>query len=407
MKEMFNVVTLQEARKRIENCWVPRLTQERVPLTDAFERRLAASVISREDVPGFSRTTVDGFAVRAEDTFGAGETIPAYFELVGEVSMGAAAEMVLMQGQAARISTGGMLPESADAVVMIEDTEVMEEKTIAVTRPAAPGENIIKSGEDITGGKEILPTGMFLRPSEIGVLAALGVTEVNVEERLKVGIISTGNEVVNIAEIPGPGEVRDINTYSLLALAASSGAEAVSYGIIKDEEQSLLHALEHAASENHMVLLSGGSSVGTRDITLEVLEKLKDAELLFHGLALRPGKPTLAASRKNCLIFGLPGHPVSALVVAHLLLQPLWRWGSYPKVFPTLKARLSRNISSGTGREDYIRVALEQHNEEIIAKPVLGKSGMISNMAKAHGLLRIPLEQEGLEEGTIVDIMLV
>jgi molybdopterin molybdotransferase len=301
-----------------------------------------------------------------------------------------------------------MLPPGADAVVMVEYTEELDEQTIGVTRPVAPGDHVVRTGEDIAPGAGALPRGHVLRPQDLGLLAAVGISDVPVFVPTRVGIISTGDELVETREQPGPGRVRDINSYALYGQAVAVGAQPRIYGIVRDDFDLLLNGIRQALAECDLVLLSGGSSVGTRDAAARVLDTLGSPGVLFHGISIKPGKPTVGAVVDGKPVFGLPGHPVSAMVVFDLLITPLLRHGVYlhdPLEFP-VHARLTRNMRSAAGREDYLRVRLYQENGAIIADPVLGKSGLISTMVQASGLAYIPAEKEGVEAGEYIAVKL-
>lgn len=384
-----------------------------VPLEEARVHRVFDDIIAADDVPGFSRSTMDGFAVRARDTFGASESLPAYLDIAGEIFMGQMAPGPEGPGKAWRIPTGGMLPEDCDAVVMVEYTEELDGKTIGVTRPVAPGENMVRKGEDIASGEVIIPRGRIVRPHEMGVLAACGVTAVEVEEPLRVSIISTGDEVVDPSCKPGPGQVRDINSYALQGLVRQAGAVPHLCGIAGDDYGRLKEMMEFARERSDIILLSGGSSVGVRDVSAMVIQSLGDPGILFHGIAVKPGKPTIGAVVGGKPVFGLPGHPVSAMVVFMLLVEPLLGKGGYPSSqdellleFP-VTARITRNIRSAAGREDFVRVVLRQHEGMIMADPVLGKSGLIATMARADGLAVIPRDLEGVEAGDLVRVRII
>ncbi len=409
MKELFKAITIKEARETIGKYFSPPRTGEKVPLLSALHRCLLHDVAAADDVPGFDRSTMDGFAVRAKDTFGASEGLPAYLEVAGEVFMGEKPAGELKAGQAWRISTGGMLPPGADAVVMVEYTEELDENTIGVVRPVAPGENVIRRNEDFSAGDLILPAGHRLRPQDLGILAAAGITTVEVRTPLRVGIISTGDEVVPPEEKPGPGQVRDINSFTLYGAVRECGGEPRLYGIVGDNFRQLKERLAGALAENDLVLLSGGSSVGARDVAAAVIDALGRPGVLFHGVSLKPGKPTIGAAIEGKPVFGLPGHPASALVVFELLVAPLIRFGGYPREpfweFP-VRARLTRNLRSAAGREDYVRVKLALRNGELYADPVLGKSGLIATLVKADGLAKIPAGKEGVEAGEWVAVKL-
>lgn len=396
---LFVTLTVAEAQQRLREVLKPFPVEE-AALPEALGRVLAAEVRAAEDVPGFDRATMDGFAVRAADTFGASEGLPAYLRVAGEVLMGRAPDGPLLPGEAWRIPTGGMLPEGADAVVMVEHTEEAGD-AVAVLRPVAPEENVVRRGDDVRAGQVVLPAGKRLRPHDIGLLAACGVTRVPVRHRPVVGIIGTGDEVVAAEAAPGPGQVRDVNTPALAAAVKAAGGDPRVFGVVPDELPALQEVLAQAAAESELVLLSGGSSVGARDLTLEAVSSLPGALVLFHGLAVKPGKPTVGAVVDGKAVFGLPGHPVSALVVFEFLVRPLLepeRLGRLP-----LRVRLSRTLRSAPGREDYVRVRLAVENGELVAEPILGKSGLIATMARADGLVRLRLDAEGAAAGEMVD----
>lgn len=412
MAELFKALTVEEARQTIaRHLGVPGIKRI-VPIPEALGRRIVEEVKAPEDVPGFNRSTMDGFAVMARDTFGATEGLPAYLDVDGEIFMGREAKEPLAPGRAWRIPTGGMLPPGADAVVMVEHTEELDRRTIGVTRPVAPGDNIVRRGEDIAAGGTVLGPGHLVRPQDMGVLAAVGVHSLEVIEPFRVTIISTGDEVVSPERVPAPGQVRDINSYALHGLVKRCGAQPIMAGIIKDDFNTLKSALEKALAGSEMVLLSGGSSVGTRDVSAQAIETLGRPGILFHGISIKPGKPTIGAVVDGKPVFGLPGHPVSAMVVFTLLVEPLLRLGRYPQgekefrlEFP-VQAKINRNIRSAAGREDFLRVRLKVVGGELVAEPVLGKSGLIATMVKADGLAHIPVEKEGVEAGENVWVKL-
>ncbi|MEW6192432.1 MAG: gephyrin-like molybdotransferase Glp [Bacillota bacterium] len=396
---LFVTLTVAEAKQRLREALKP-FPAEEAALPEALGRVLAAEVRAAEDVPGFDRATMDGFAVRAADTFGASEGLPAYLRVAGEVLMGRAPDGPLLPGEAWRIPTGGMLPEGADAVVMVEHTEEAGD-AVAVLRPVAPEENVVRRGDDVRAGQVVLQAGKRLRPHDIGLLAACGVTRVPVRRRPVVGIIGTGDEVVAAEAVPGPGQVRDVNTPALAAAVKAAGGDPRVFGLVPDELPVLREVLARAVAESELVLLSGGSSVGTRDLTLEAVSSLPGALVLFHGLAVKPGKPTVGAVADGKAVFGLPGHPVSALVVFEFLVRPLLEPERSTR--PPVRVRLGRSLRSAPGREDYVRVALRIENGELVAEPVLGKSGLIATLARADGLVRLRLDAEGAAAGEMVE----
>ncbi|WP_003544424.1 gephyrin-like molybdotransferase Glp [Desulfotomaculum nigrificans] len=407
--ELFNVLTVAQARSTLASHLPARTQAETVPLLQGLNRILARDITALEDVPGFDRSTMDGYAVRARDTFGATESLPAYVDVTGEVMMGQEAVGKLGSGQAWLIPTGGMLPPGADAVVMVEYTEELDTNTIGITKPVAPGDNMVRRGEDVAAGSVVLTAGRRLRPQDLGLLSAVGVTEVPVMLPVKVGILSTGNELVGPDQPAAPGKVRDINSYTLYGQVLEAGGIPKLYGIIQDNFDALQAAMRQALAENDMVLVSGGSSVGARDVTARVIAALGQPGVLFHGIAIKPGKPSIGAVVDGKAVFGLPGHPVSAMVVFNLLARPIIQSAGLPvqqTSFP-LRAAITRNVHSATGRDDFLRVTLRRLEDgSIVADPVLGKSGLISTMVKADGVAHLPLTKEGVEAGELVDVWL-
>jgi len=405
MKEFFHVVDLEEARARAGG--FATVGTERVPLADARGRVLATEIAADADLPGFRRSTMDGYAVCASSTFGASDSAPALLTVVGSVEMGVAAEGRVGPGQAVRILTGGMLPDGADAVVMVEHTEPIDEATIEVTRAVTPRQNVVEPSDDVARGDRLLEPGTRLRAQEIGLFAALGITEVEVFARPVVAILSTGDEVVPIEATPGPGEIRDVNAHSLAALVETTGGVPRPLGIVRDDFETLLAACRDALTGADVVLLSGGSSVGQRDLTLDVLEALPGSRVLCHGVAIKPGKPTILAEVDGKAFWGLPGHVASAMVVFHVLVRRhLERIaGIRPRPEIRVPATLTRNVASVHGRRDYVRVRLEERDGKLHAIPVLGKSGLIRTMVEADGLVEIDRDTEGLDPGTEVLVL--
>jgi molybdopterin molybdotransferase len=409
MKDFFNVVTIEQALAF--RSVFSEMKIETVPLADAFERVLAETVPATENLPDFRRSTMDGYAVNASSTFGATESNPAYLKVTGTARMGETPDFSIGTGEACRISTGGMLPDGADSVVMIEHTEALDSTTIEAYRSAAPGQHVIERGEDFLKDEILLVEGQRLRAQEIGLLAAFGRDVLQVYRKPVVAIISTGDEVVPISETPAPGKIRDINTYTLSSMVKACGAVPVSYGIVRDNRDSLHQTLSLALITSDMVLISGGSSVGLRDVTIEALSALPQTRILFHGISISPGKPTILAESPKKALFGLPGHVVSAMVVFLKIVKPFIEHLSGIKAPMSqnnrIRAYLSRNLSSAQGRVDYVRVKLKTVDGELVADPVLGKSGLINTMVKADGLIEIGLNVEGLDKGEPVEVELL
>ena len=382
---------------------------ESIPLDRAVFRVLAEDIVSAENVPGFRRATMDGYAVFSGSTFGAGESSPAWFDIKGTIRMGEIPDFKLVPGTAAEISTGGMLPEGADSVVMVEHIELVDETSVEVYKSVAPLQNVIDANEDFAQGETVIEKGTVIRPQEAGLLAALGYTDVTVYNRCKVGIISTGDEIVPVEQKTEPGQIRDMNSYTLAGLISKTGNIPVLYGIVEDSHEDLYNTCRKALEETDMVLVSGGSSVGTRDFTIDVFESLENTGILVHGVSISPGKPTILAGSGSKPLWGLPGQVTSAMVVFQIVVAPFLNrisgHGTYVQNGLKIRARLNRNVSSVHGRREFLRVKLTTQPDGVTAEPVLGKSGLIRTMVKADGLLEIGENEEGLKKGTLVDVI--
>lgn len=405
----------------------PLLGEEAVELDEATGRFLAQDFYATEDLPGFDRSTVDGFALRARDVFGAQEANPALVDCVADCHMGEVPDITLEEGQAARILTGGMLPQGTDCVVMVEYSRPAGGSLVEITRSQAPGDNVIFRDDDAAAGSLLLKAGHRLRPQDIGLLAAFGLVDVQVRSRPLVAVLSTGDEVVPASETPPPGKIRDINAHSIAALCREAGAQATRAGIVSDDAARLKATIARLAESHDVVVVSGGSSAGMRDHTVEIFESLPEAQLLVHGVAISPGKPFILATanvsgRHVCLV-GLPGHVTSALVCARVFLTPLlehlqgYAGSTKP---PQVAAVLTRSVASAQGRRDYLRVRLHplpgqpsarpdarpaagtaiQPRYE--AEPIMGASGLISGIAAADGLMVCPENREGYDAGDTV-----
>lgn len=416
MPEFLNLLPPQQALKiLLEKIPIPRESVE-VETVDALGRVTAVPVIGRVPLPSFPRSTVDGYALRAADTHGASDALPSYLQVIGEVPMGAAPGFSISPGQCALIHTGGMLPAGADAVVMVEHTQSVRKKEVEVLRAIAVGDNVLKVGEDVAVGQEVIPAGTRLRPAEIGGLMALGVTHLHVSTRPKVGILSTGDEVIPPDQETEPGQVRDINTYTLSALVEQNGGEAVRYGIVSDRAEELYTACAQALTACDVVVITAGSSASVRDLTSQVINQLGEPGVLVHGVDVRPGKPTILAvceektSGRPKPVIGLPGNPVSALVIAGLFVIPVIETLLGLKITrpkPSVNATLTINLASQSGREDWVPVRLSSGDKGYRAEPIFGKSNLIFTLARADGLLLIPPDASGMESGKQVEVFLL
>jgi molybdopterin molybdotransferase len=409
MPEFFNVLAPSDALEVLKQRLSLTVGQEPLNTAEALDRVLAEDIYSPEDLPAFPRSAMDGFAVRAQDTFGASEGLPAYLDMVGEVPMGPAQQVRISLGQAAGVHTGGMLAQGADAVVMVENTQRVDEATIEVVRPVAPGENVIQVGEDVRTGELILERGRLLRPQDLGGLLALGITRVKAAPRPKVAIVSTGDELVEPGQKPGLGQIRDINTYTISALVVRAGGIPLPLGIVPDDYEAQREAARRALDQGDILLFSAGSSVSARDMTADVINSLGEPGVLVHGVSLRPGKPTILGVVEGKPAFGLPGNPVSAMIVFDLLVRPtifLLGGHSQPPVPQAINARLLRDVASASGREDYVQVRLVQGEGGLCADPVFGKSNLIYTLIRADGTVKVPLDRGGLYAGEEVAVLL-
>ena len=402
---MLEVKTPEEVLRLIEKEFRPLGRTEIVPLAQAPGRVLAEPVTAAEYVPDFDRSTVDGYACRASDTFGCSDAIPAILNLAGQVLMGEGADFTLLRDSCVYVPTGGAIPQGADCAVMIEYTEDYGDGTVGIMKPGAPGMNLIFRGDDVFPGKEILPAGRVLTAQDIGALAAVGKTGVPVARRVKVGVISTGDELVPPDETPGPGQVRDVNAPLLTAMLRDFGAEALSYGIVADNEQLLREKMQAAARDCDAVILSGGSSVGVKDAACRIIESM--GELLLHGIAIKPGKPTILGKTGNKPLIGLPGHPVAACFVAQLFVLPLLGrlMGRKQEDF-AVPAELTESLGANHGREQINACHLRWEGGKLLASPIRSKSGLITQLAGADGYFIIARDCEGLPKGAQVQVYL-
>ena len=399
---MLKVVAVETALEIIkENFSDTPLSTETVSLINSLGRVLSEDIVSKENIPAFDRSTVDGYALKASDTYGSGESIPSQLDIVGEILMGEKAESEIKDGECIKISTGGMLPEGADSVVMVENTDNSFGDICLVYKSVSPFENVNRKGDDIKEDTLIFTKGRKITSKEIGVLAALGISEVNVFRQPKVGIISTGDEIVSVDTPLTFGKIRDINSHILSALMREKGCETTLYGIVKDEYDAILSKMQKAVSENDIVLISGGSSAGARDMTVDIISRL--GEVYLHGIAMKPGKPTIVGKIDGKAVFGLPGHPTAGYFVTLRLVKPLIdMMFSRKDGTRKIKAKMLQNISSNHGREEILCVKLTDEG----AKPLYGKSGVISLLAESDGYIIIDRNCEGLKAGDATEIYL-
>lgn len=386
------------------------LPSEIVPIEEAYSRVTAEDIISPEDLPGFNRSTVDGFAVRASDTFGAKEGSPAYLKLKGDIPMGAIPPFSLSNGESASIATGGMLPEGADAVVMLEHVNVISDDLIEVLKAVSPGENVIFFDEDAKKGELIIKAGYRLKPQDIGALAGLGIKEVKVIKRPVISIVLTGDEIIPHTEKVTLGKVRDVNSFSIAGLCYENGAVPLKMGIFKDDYNDIKEAVKKAYELSDLVLITGGTSAGTKDLTAKIIDETGLPGVLFHGASIKPGKPIIGGVCNGKPVFGLPGHPVAVYICFELFVKPVIHhmMGVVDKSFKkTVKAKMSRSIHSQAGRQDFIRVSLEERDGQLWATPLISKSGLIMSLVKAHGIVHIPSDLLGISEGEEVLVEII
>lgn len=399
---MLDVISLNDASAAVfERFGSLQGKEETVDLDCAWGRIVACDVVASEGVPPFDRSTVDGFAVVAADTFGCSDALPALLDLVGEIEMGSAPACSCAAGTCVRIPTGGQVPEGADAVVMLEYCEEYGDGTIGVAKPVAPGENIVFENDDVKPGQVLVPAGTQLQPHHVGTLASLGMETCGVRSHVRVGVISTGDEIVPVGETPVASQMRDVNAPVLAAAVEACGAQPVRFPIVSDSYEALLSTVKQALDTCDMVLVTGGSSAGQKDNTARVLRELGD--MMFHGVAVKPGKPTMCADVGGKPAFGLPGHPVAAyFMFLEIVRQLLVPGGNAPEA----GAVLAEGLPSNHGRTELVAVRLERRGGRMHAVPVRGKSGLISQLAAADGYLEIPRNQEGIAAGEEVCVRL-
>jgi molybdopterin molybdotransferase len=410
MKQLLTLTPREDALTRLlEALPQGHLPAETISTREALGRVLAHDVTAPHSLPHFPRSTVDGYAVRAADTVGAGESLPAYLRVVGELAMGRPPAVEIGPGQAAIIHTGSVLPPGADAIVMIERTQEAGPDEVEVLKPVASGENVIPVGEDVRQGEVVMHAGRVLRAQGLGGLMALGITEVSVVRRPRIAILSTGDELVPPDVMPGMNQVRDINSTTIAALVEANGGVPLPLGIIRDNADALYAAAKAAHREADVVIITAGSSVSVRDMTATIINRLGEPGVLIHGVTIKPGKPTILGICEGKPVYGLPGNPVSAMNSARLFVAPvLWRLQGAASPRPcTLRAQLAENAPAGPGRETFVSVQLEERDGELWAVPIFGESNLIFTLVRGEGVVQIPLGATGLPKGAEVEVVLL
>jgi len=408
MAEFLQLVSVDEARAALLAGTSALADEEQQRTEQALGRVTAQAIVSPANSPSFRRSEVDGYAVRSRDTHAAGASLPAYLSLAGEVLMGRAAGFALAAGQAALIHTGGHVPDGADAIVMVEDTQVSRPGEIEVLRALSPGENVLEVGEDVKVGQVVLGAHVRLRAQEIGALMGLGVTRIALVRRPRVAILATGDEVVPPEAAPSAGQVRDVNSYVVEAIVRRAGGEPKRFGILGDDEAALRRAARQALEECDAMVITAGSSVSTRDMTERVANDLGPPGVIVHGIATKPGKPTILALAGHKPVLGLPGNPVSAAVIAMLYAAPMVEkmLGLDPAArLAGVRARITRNLPSLAGREDYIPGRWIGRAGGIWVDPIFGKSNLIFTLVRADGLIRLPADVNGVAESDWIDFL--
>lgn len=406
--ELLKVDDIEEAlEKLIKNSGFLQAAKELVPLEKAFGRTLAEDVFCGGDVPGFRRSTVDGYAVKASDTQGAGDSIPAFLRVKAHVKMGKPVDFEINTGECAYIPTGGMLPEGADAAVMEEYCEIAGEQ-VAVYKSVAASSNVVEADEDIPSGEKVLTRGRIIKPQDMGLLASVGCSEIKVYKPFSIYIISTGDELAPPSSEVSAGKVRDVNTYGLIGMAAQRGFDVAGFERTADSEDELRAAIERGMKKADIVVVSGGSSKGQKDATARIMDELSSSGVLTHGIAVKPGKPTILAvdEPSKSILVGLPGHPVAALIIFEQIVGGFWRLRTGAEAPRSCAARINTNLPASPGRKTFQLVKLTAPGSDMgmVAEPILGKSGLIYNISKADGYIIMDKNQEGLNQGESVTV---
>lgn len=399
--KFFDTVTVEEGKKRIyQNFKEYFLEEEYINIEDSKGRIFSEDIVSLENIPEFRRSTVDGYALKSKTSQGASSTIPTILALKEEIKMGELAKYNINAGELSYVPTGGMVPEGSDSVVMIEYTEKLDDKTILIYKPVSIGENLIDIGEDVKKGTVVFEKGQNIDSYKIGVLASLGISKIKVYRKTKVTIISTGDEIIGIDEKISVGKIRDINSYVISSLVEENDGIVVDNLIIGDDYNQLKKAVEIGLKTSDIVILSGGSSVGTKDYTHDIINSFDDLGVFIHGVSIKPGKPTIVGKAKDKIIFGLPGHPVSATIVFNIFVKYVM---NLIKNSETRKKStyclMDKNFPSSPGKKTYQTVKVYEKNGDIYASPIFGKSGTMTLLSNADGYIEIDGEEEGVYEG--------
>ena len=432
--KLLSVDTIQEVQLKFDTYFLKMKREtERVSLRGACGRYLAEDIYSDMNVPSFRRSIVDGFAVYAADTFGVGESAPVFLGMAGTVQMGEPSSFRVGSGKTAYVPTGGMVPDGADAVVMIEHVDLLDNATIAVNRSVAPNENLMNIGEDYAEKERFYEKGHRISVKDVGLLAACGKASILVYKKPRISILSTGDELVGPSEMPELCQVRDINSYAIASMAEAAGAEIHSIEIVGDQYDIFRVCVADALKNSDLVLISGGSSAGNKDLTEKVIDSLGSPGVITHGVAIKPGKPTIIGvfkqPEKTKAVIGLPGHPMSAIIVYDVIVKRFLKkyFFGNSEAEESLMAVLSENLHAGDGRETYQLVELEKMTGDEdgeksavqkarviksapcvwVAKPIRAKSGSISPLMKADGYVVMNADSEGLEGGRLVEVVLI
>ncbi len=416
--KLLNVDLLETALDKLEAVMTEAgkniIETETLQVHNALGMVLAEDIICSENIPGFNRSTVDGYAVVSADTAGAGENMPAFLEVTGEVEMGKAAPGAISSGQCMYVPTGGMVPEGADAVAMVEYCQPFGENQMAVYSPLSYGRNMVFAGDDVAAGEKILSRGRRLRPADVGLLCAAGRDIIQAYRPWRVYIISTGDEIVMPWETPQPGQVRDVNTYGLIAEAERIGLEVAGWDIVRDDDEALRECVAQAMETADFVCISGGSSQGKKDATEATIDGLASSGAFTHGLAVKPGKPTILGfdEPSGTVLVGLPGHPVAALLLFREIVGRIWQRFTGMETAEkkiTVQGIMSANVAASPGRRTYQLAELDYVNCDADTGlprviPVLGKSGLIKTLSRADGYIIIDVNDEGVRKGQQVSV---